>query len=116
MVGARQGAGHYAESRERIEGKCSGRGKEIVGKHSRHTGVLHAHFDAQSAAFGYVEAEKARHHISEHISYSIVAEHHSHGNAHYIQSVAHELRMHGEYHAAHYHAEPYHANARHDAL
>ena len=45
-----------------------------------------------------------------------MAEHHSHGYAHYAQPIGYKTRMHREYHATHYQTQPYHADARHNAL
>ena len=116
MIGARQGAWHHAECRERIECYGSRCGEEVVGKHSGHAGILHSHFYAQSATFSRIESEQVRHQIAKRITYGIVAKHHCHGDAHYAQAIAHKLRMHRKYHASHYQAQSYNAYARHNAL
>ena len=93
VPGAGDGAGNHSH---RVGGH-----KESHCQVGAQTGVLHAHLDGDRAFLGRIELEHLSHVIAQHVTYSVVAEHHTESEQEQHKAVLHQRIVNRSYHAAH---------------
>ena len=94
MIGAADGARHYAQDRLRSAGKRLVAGKERRGKNGCHACVLHSHLNGYGTSLWNREAEEPSDVVAKEIAKRVVTEHYGKHEQEQTNAVEHELWPH----------------------